>query len=137
MFVYPQYRIRLLVYIDNIIAAAKKQKKINWFYKKLSRQFNTKNLEEIYKILDIQVTCNRKSKSIYLDQEQYLRTILEKFGLKVKTNKNKKIPIADYKQLRPATDNNTRINITKYQQGIRSLIYTMVLTCPDIAFVLG
>src|SRR6266536_4270872 len=114
MFVYPQYRIRLLVYIDNIIAAAKKQKEIDWFYKKLSRQFNTKNLGEIYKILGIQVTCNRKSKNIYLDQEQYLRTVLEEFGLK--------IPIADYKQLRPATDNNTRSNITEYQQGIRSLI---------------
>ena len=114
MFVYLQYRIRLLVYIDNIIAVTKKQKEIDWFYKKLSRQFNTKNLEEIYKILSIQVTCNQKSKNIYLDQEQYLWTVLEKFGLKAKTNKDKKIPIADYKQLRPATDNNTRINITKY-----------------------
>jgi hypothetical protein len=63
--------------------------------------------------------------------------VLEKFGLREKANKDKKIPMADYKQLRPATDDDTRIEVTQYQEGIGSLMHAMVLTRPDIAFVLG
>jgi hypothetical protein len=137
MFIHPQRGIRLLVYVDDVVAAAKEQGEIDWFFEKLSGRFNAKNLGEIHKILGVRVSRDRQSRSLYLDQEQYLRTVLEKFGLREKANKDKKIPMADYKQLRPATDDDTRIDATQYQEGIGSLMHAMVLTRPDIAFVLG
>lgn len=137
MFIHEERGLRLLVYVDDIVAAAKQQSQINWFHEKLSDRFNTKNLGEIQKILGVRVTRDRKNRTIYLDQEQYLRTVLDKFGIKQKTHKDKKIPVADYTSFRPAADDDTRIDVTEYQAGIGSLMFAMVLTRPDIAFVLG
>ena len=137
MFVHEERKLRILVYVDDIVAAAKERAQIDWFYKKLSGRFNAKNLGEIHKILGVRVTRHRKHRTIYLDQEQYLRAVLDKFGMSSEMHKNKKIPIADYKSLRPATNDDTRIDMTEYQQGIGSLMFAMVLTRPDIAFAIG
>jgi hypothetical protein len=96
MFVHDKRGIRLLLYVDDIVAAAKQQGQIDWFYQKLSGRFNAKNLREIHKILGVRVTRNRKNRAIYLDQEHYLRTVLDRFGITQKTHKDKKIPAADY-----------------------------------------
>jgi hypothetical protein len=53
-----------------------------------------------------------------------------------KKHKDRKIPSANYTLFRPTTDNDTRINMTEYQQGIGSLMFAIVLTRPDIAFTL-
>jgi hypothetical protein len=137
MFTHSKNSVKLLVYVDDIVAAARKQGEIDWFYNKLSERFNTKNLGEISKILGARVTRDRKNHVLEIDQEQYLTSVLDKFGITKEVHKGKKIPAADYENLRPATKNDTRINVTEYQQGIGSLMYAMVFTRPDIAFVLG
>jgi hypothetical protein len=137
MFVHKERKIRILVYVDDVLAAAKEQSQTEWFWKKLSARFNAKNLGEVHKVLGVRVTRDRKHRTIFLDQEQYLRAVLDKFGMSSKKHKDKKIPSADYTSFRPATDDDTRINITEYQQGIGSLMFAMVLTRPDIAFTLG
>src|SRR5207247_7862995 len=50
LYVHPTNRIWLLVYVDDILAAAEKMTKIDWFYKVLSSRFNAKNLGEVNKI---------------------------------------------------------------------------------------
>ncbi len=52
----------LLLYVDDIVTAAKKTSNIDWFYSKLSTRFNAKDLGGISKILGIRVTRNRKGK---------------------------------------------------------------------------
>ena len=137
MFTHAENSVKLLVYVDDIVAAAKTQREIDWFYDKLCNRFNTKALGEIGKILGARVTRDRKNRTIYIDQEQYLLGVLEKFGITKETAKSKKVPAADYENLRPATDEDRRINVSEYQQAIGSIMYAMVFTRPDIAFVLG
>jgi len=137
MFVHKERKIRILVYVDDVLAAAKEQSQTEWFWKKLSARFNAKNLGEVHKVLGVRVTRDRKHHTIFLDQEQYLRAVLDKFGMSSRKHKDKKIPSADYTSFRLATDNDTRIDTTEYQQGIGSLMFAMVLTRPDIAFTLG
>lgn len=67
IFTHSKSSIQLLVYINNIVATAKKKDEIDWFYKKLFERFNTKPLKEIYKILSIRVTRDRKNRTIYID----------------------------------------------------------------------
>lgn len=129
--------LQILVYVDDIVAVARSIKDIDWFYGLLSQRFHAKNLGETEKILGIRVIRDRPNRTIYLDQEQYITEVLARFGITNKTHKEKKIPAADYESLRPASDNDTRINITEYQQVIGSLMFAMVTTRPDIAFVLG
>jgi hypothetical protein len=74
---------------------------------------------------------------VVIDQEQYLTTVLDRFGITAEKHKAKKIPTADCESLRPADDKDERINVSEFKQGIGSLLYAMVFTRPDIAFVLG
>jgi hypothetical protein len=61
MFIHSKNSIKLLIYVNDIIAAAKKQGELDWFYKTLLERFNTKNLGEISKILGARITCDRKN----------------------------------------------------------------------------
>ena len=137
MFTHKDKTVKLLVYVDDIVAAAKNKGELDWFYKKLSSRFNAKNLGEISKVLGARVTRDRKHKTIEIDQEQYLLSVLNKLGITQETFKPKRVPATGYENLRPANDNDTRINVTEYQQAIGSLMYAMIMTRADIAFILG
>jgi hypothetical protein len=137
LFVNHSTGVILLVYVDNIAATAKSKIQLQLFFETLSVRFNAKNLWEIEKILGARVTCIRKNRILYIDQEQYLTTVLDRFGITAEKYKAKKIPIADYELLCVADEKDKRINVSEYQQGIGSLLYALVFTRPDIAFVLG
>jgi hypothetical protein len=128
--------VKVMVYVDDIVAAAKSLSELDWFYKRLSKRFKAKNLGEINKILRIRVARDRKNRTIYLDQEEYLRQPLEKFGFAAPTHKSKCHPLADYADYSLTTDADTRIDTTEYQHAVGKLMYAMILTRPDIAFTL-
>ena len=137
LYIHPDKLIWTLVYVDDIAAAASNTDKLNWFFDTLSGRFNAKSLGEIGKILGVRVTRDRENRNIYLDHEQYLVETLEDFGITHAKHHAKKTPAADYKNLRPASNNDERINVTEYQHGIGKLRYAMIFTRPDIAFTLG
>ncbi len=114
IFIHSKNSVKLLVYINNIVAAAKKQGELDQFYKTLLERFNTKNLEEISKILRARITYNRKNWTLNIDQEQYLKSVLDKFGITQETHKLKAISIVGYKNLQLADNSNKQINVTKY-----------------------
>lgn len=137
LFIHKERKLYLLVYVDDIAAAAENAEQIKWFDQMLSRRFNTKNLGEIAKILGVRITRDRKHKTIYLDQEQYLEKVLTNFGITHGKARKKTTPIADYTSLQPTIETDEKFNVTLYQQMIGSLMYAMTLTRPDIAFALG
>ena len=67
MFVYKERKIRILVYVDDVLAAAKEQSQTEWFWKKLSGRFNAKNLGEVHKVLRVRVSRERKHRTIFLN----------------------------------------------------------------------
>lgn len=100
--------------MDDVTAAARTPEQINRFPDKLSSQFNAKNLREIEKILGVRITRDRSNKTIFLDQEQYLISVLERFGMTAAKIKVKRIPVADYKSIRPGETQDKMIDITEY-----------------------
>jgi hypothetical protein len=137
LFTLPETKVIVLVYIDDILYTTPTKKEVTWFDSRLSERFKSKNLEGVSKILRIRITRDRKNRAIYLDQEQYLDSVLNRFGITTKTHKAKGIPLADHSQLRPTTSDDERVDITLYQQIIGNLIYTIIHTRPDITFTLG
>ena len=129
--------LNILVYVDDIPAAAKKTSDLDWFYSKLSTRFNAKDLGGISKILGIRVTRNRKGRELFIDQEHYLRTVLDRFGFKEPPHKPRLIPLNGYDKIHPASEQDVRIDETEYQQSIGSVIYGIILTCPNITFTMG
>ena len=69
LFVHKTQKLYLLVYVDDIVAAAVNQTDIDWFSDVLYRRFNAKNLGEIFKLLGVRITQDQKARTIYLDQE--------------------------------------------------------------------
>ncbi len=137
LYVHAKREIMLLLYVDDITAASKYSLELDWFYAQLSARFNVKDLGEIRKILGVRITRNRQSRELFMDQEQYLRTVLDRCGFTDAPHKRKDTPLNGYDCLRPAKPEDRRIDITDYQQAIGSTMYGMVFTRPDIAFAIG
>ena len=57
----------MLVYVDDIAAAAKDNSLLNWFFSKIKQRFHTKDLGEISKILGMRITWNRRTRELFLD----------------------------------------------------------------------
>jgi len=57
----------LLVYVDDILAAALTFKEVSWFNKILYKRFNSKDLRGVSKVLGIKITRDKRNKAIYFD----------------------------------------------------------------------
>jgi hypothetical protein len=57
---------------------------------------NAKNIIESETILSTKVGHDRKNQILYLDKEQYLTTVLNRFRIILEKHKSKKIPTGDY-----------------------------------------
>src|SRR6266536_4004025 len=110
LYVHTKRGIRLLVYVDDIVATTKTTDQLDWFFKKLSGCFTAKNLREISKILDVRVTRNRTNRTIDLDQEQYLDKVLNKFSFPNAKHKPVLILIDGYNNLRLAIKDDRRVD---------------------------
>jgi hypothetical protein len=64
LFTHLERKIRLLVYVDDILSASEKLKDSDWVYAKLSERFTTKNLGDATKLLGIRITRDRKTREL-------------------------------------------------------------------------
>lgn len=126
-----------LVYVEDIAVSGKNLDNLKWFANTVSSRFNAKSLGEIEKILGMRITRQRHKKTIYIDQERYLEKVLRKFGFPKATHKMQRISVDGYGSLRPAKENDKRIGPREYAIIIGSVMFAIVYTRPDIAFVLG
>src|SRR5438045_3213600 len=137
LFVHKDRGLITLVYVDDIACAGKDNANLDWFFTQLSGRFTAKDLGEIKQFLGMRITRDRKNRTLYLDQEQYLDKTLKKFGMGNAKHIPISTPIDSYNDLRAATDDDTRIEPTVYAMIIGSLMFAMVYTRPDTEFVLG
>jgi hypothetical protein len=84
--------------------------------------------------LGIEISRNRKEKSITLSQKGYTQKLLDKFASNVKKTSN---PCQMGYRLEPNPDKATPEDIHQYQQQIGSLMYLMTATRPDLAYPVG
>jgi hypothetical protein len=81
--------------------------------------------------LRIEISRNKKEKSITLSQKKYTQKLLDKFALNVKKTLN----LCQMKyRLEPNPDKVISEDIHQYQQQIKSLMYLMTVTKPDLAY---
>ncbi len=129
--------IMLLLYVDDIVIACKSLSNIKWFKHEFRCVFKVKDLGEMKKILGIQITRNRKARTLRMDQTHYLHDVLERLNMKQDKHKATDLPMNGYDALRPAGPEDVRIDQHEYQQAIGSLMYAAIHTRPDIAFALN
>ncbi|KAE8673094.1 hypothetical protein F3Y22_tig00111812pilonHSYRG00176 [Hibiscus syriacus] len=133
--------IYLLLYVDDMLIASKSQKEIDKLKAQLNQEFEMKDLGEAKKILGMEIRRNRQRGKLCLTQKQYLRKVLQCFGMNENT-KHVTIPLASHlklsSQLSPKT-NEERVYMAKvpYANAVGSLMYAMVCTRPDISQAVG
>jgi len=126
----------ITVYVDDFLLFSSNIDDIKAIKEDLKKRFEMKDLEEASWILQMKIkrsNMNLESRTLSISQEQYVEAILEWHSM---ANCNPaRTPMGNGMQLPNLTE--SKVNITKYQRCIRSLMYLMVCTCPDIAYSVG
>ncbi|GKA88607.1 retrovirus-related pol polyprotein from transposon TNT 1-94 [Tanacetum coccineum] len=109
--------IILLLYVDDILVAGSNMAKIKKLKRKLSQEFEMKDLGPAKQILGVSIIRDRMKGTLRLSQEKYIGKVLEKINIKdVDTRCH---PLGDHFKL------------------IGSVMYAMVCTRLDIAYAVG
>ncbi|KAH9669399.1 Integrase catalytic domain-containing protein [Citrus sinensis] len=99
--------IYLLLYVDDMLIASKSKDKIEKLKTQLNQEFEMKDLGEVKKILGMEICRDRARGKVSLSQKQYLKNVLQQFGMTEQT-KPVSTPFASHfklaAQLSPSTD---------------------------------
>lgn len=129
--------VYLLLYVDDMLIASKSTVEIDRLKAQLSSEFEMKDLGEAKKILGMEIKRDKLKGTICLTQTQYLKNILQRFGIDDNT-KHVSTPLAPYFKLSasmsPSTNAEKRqMDCVPYANAVGALMYAMVCTRPDIS----
>jgi hypothetical protein len=131
IFVNKSKNIIICLYVDDLAVLAPNIKVFNEFAKNIEKYFKIKNLKEIKDYLKVNI--KQTSNFININQKDYINKILKKFELENIYTKN--ILIDSNIKLESNSNKTSQSEITKFQKLISSLLYLMLCTRPDIAYL--
>lgn len=121
----------IAIYIDDVLITASHLDHITKVKQMLSKRFEMVDLGEISYFLGMEVRCT-SSNLIQLKQETYLVNILSKLGMK--DCKPANIPCeANHKTV----ETDELHQFEDYRSAVGSLMYLMVSSRPELAFIIG
>jgi hypothetical protein len=132
--------IYLLLYVDDMLIAAKSMKEITTLKAQLSSEFEMKDLSPAKKILGIEIKRDRKSSLLFLSQEKYIEKVLHRFNMH--DTKFVSTPIASHFKLSAlqcstSEDDIEYISRVPYSSVVGSLIYSMVCSRADLSYAMS
>lgn len=130
----------VFLYVDDMLIAGHSKKDIVDIKQELSKQFNMKDLGDANHILGICITRDCRKGLLYLSQKEYVHKVLAHFNMQ--KGKSLSTPLPAYLKLSkddcPKSDEEKAVMAKiLYALACGSLMYTMVATRPDIAYVVG
>ena len=132
--------IYLLLYVDDMLVAARDIGKINCLKKNLDKMFEMKDLGPASRILGMDIKRNRKNGVLKLSQERYIKQVLRTFNMEeskaVVTPSNSLFKL---RSLRPEEIEAERdaMDTVLYASAVGSLMYAMVGSRPDLGYAIG
>src|SRR5436189_1331285 len=81
--------VYLLLYVDDMLIAAKEMSRINLLKKQLNDEFEMKKLGAAQSILGMDIIRDRKAGKVKLSQKAYIEKVLQRFNM----NESKQITI--------------------------------------------
>ncbi|CAA7059582.1 unnamed protein product [Microthlaspi erraticum] len=130
----------LLLYVDDMLVAAKNMEAINQLKKELSLRFEMKDLGPEKRILGMEIIRDRASHALWLSQEGYLNRILETYNMT--EAKHTVTPLGAHLRLRATTEKQLAedeeyMKSVPYANVVGSIMYAMIGTRPDLAYPVG
>lgn len=123
------------VYVDDIVLATKKEKKLNDVKQALAKRFDIKDMGKLHYFLGMKVIHNTEANKVWIGQPAYTQNILQKFGME--NAKPVKTPVDTSTKLVKATEVEESVDQRLYQSAVGSLLYLSVGTRPDIAYAVS
>jgi hypothetical protein len=132
--------IFLLLYVDDMLIAAKSIFEVNKLKVLLSKEFDMKDLGVAKKILGMEIRRDRDAKKLRQSQAGYVRKVLERFSME--NAKPVSTPLANHFRLStsqcPKTVEETEdMSKVPYASSMGCLMYAMVCTRPDLAHAMS
>lgn len=133
-------KVYLLIYVDDMLVAAKDKKLVQELKKQLSMKFEMKDLGPAKKILGIEISRDRANGKLWLSQEGYMEKVLETY--KMEQAKEVVTPLGAHMKFRSATKEQLQhdkeyMKTVPYANAVGSLMYSMICTRPDLAYPVG
>ncbi|KAL6324554.1 hypothetical protein AAG906_013366 [Vitis piasezkii] len=131
--------IYLLLYVDDMLIAAKNRAEINKLKQLLSSEFEMKDLGAAKKILGMEIWRDRDAGLLYVSQQKYIEKLMQVFHMD--HSKPVSTPLAqhfkfDHSTL-PSDEEVEYMKSVPYSSVVGSLMYAMVCTRPDLAFAVS
>ena len=129
--------VYLLIYVHDMLIAAKSVAEINKIKKDLSEGFEMKDMGAASRILGIDISRNRSKGTLELSQSGYLNRVLDRFHMS--EAKGVSTPMGAHFKLASVTSEEECVDTEKvpYASAIGSIMYAMVGTRPDVAQAIG
>ena len=130
----------LLLYVDDMLLIGPDIKKINSVKSALGGEFDMKDLSMAKRILGMEIVRDRSNSMLFLHQTAYVLKILKRFGMH--DSKSVSVPLGNHfilsKDKSPANkEEEEYMNRIPYSNAIGSVMYLMVCTRPDLAYVVS
>ena len=130
----------IVLYVDDILLIGNDVPVLQGIKIWLSSQFSMKDLGEASYILGMRIYRDRSKKLLGLSQSTYIDTMLKRFSMK--NSKKGYLPIGHGISLSkrdcPTTpQERERMGRIPYSSTVRSIMYAMTCTRPDVAYSLG
>ncbi|GJZ76955.1 retrovirus-related pol polyprotein from transposon TNT 1-94 [Tanacetum coccineum] len=130
----------LLLYVDDMLLVGSDIRKIDKLKKELNKSFSMKDLGKAKQILRMRILRDRKAKKLWLSQEMYIEKVLERFRMhkakSVGTSLAENFKLSK-KQCPSSVEENLKMKRVPYASAVGSLMYAMVCTRPNLAYVVG
>ena len=126
----------LLLYVDDMLIAAKDRAEIERVKSQLSKEFDMKDLGAAKRILGMEIQRDRKEGKLYLSQKGYIEKVLHRFNML--SAKPGSTPLAAHFKLSsgmsPKSDEEIDyMSRVPYCSAVVSLMYAMVCTRPVLS----
>ena len=132
--------IYLLLYVDDMLIVAKSMCDIQNLKILLSGEFDMKDLGAAKKVLGMEIYRDRTQKRLFLSQKDYIQKILVRFGMAdskpISTPLTGKEKLSTMIKVQAQADQDYMSKVP-YSSVVGSLMYAMVCTRPDLAYVVS
>ena len=128
--------VYLLLYVDDILISGPDKKELQSVKGMLGDGFEIKDLGSAQGILGMNISRDRRNKTLWLSQKDYIKKVVQKF--QVESSKGASVPISQQFKLSrdqcPRTEAEEReMKPIPYANIVGSVMYKMICTLPDIA----
>ena len=123
------------MWVDDLIIFGKDSVGVDFLKLQLRMKFEMKDMGELQYFLRIQVLHDRKKKLFQILQHEYVNMILERFDMH--NSSPVFTPMATGTKLTKTMEDSEKADIKQYQSNVRSQMYAMLCTMPDLTYAIS